>query len=97
VLHQGEAFLAQHFVLRDLARYIGDRRTGPGGSGGPFRVAAAGAPRVTGLRDLVAHDLLPELGFQYGHCGAGRLISLRHGFVTTRQFPPSDAPLGPHP
>src|SRR5580704_997190 len=59
VLHQCETFLAQDFVIGNLAGNEGNRCLGPGGARGPLRVAAAGTPRMTGLRDLIWHGCSP--------------------------------------
>src|SRR5580704_13366319 len=60
VLHQGETFLAQDFVIGNLAGNEGDRCRGSGGARSPLRVAAAGTSRVSGLRDLIWHECSPE-------------------------------------
>src|SRR4029077_17047047 len=59
VLHQREAFLAQDFVVRDLARNVRDRRSRASRPRSPLRVAAAGTARVTGLCVLFVHRHLP--------------------------------------
>src|ERR1700730_4602734 len=61
VLHQCETFLAQDFVIGNLASNEGNRCPGSGGAGRPLRVAAAGTPRVTGLRALILHACSPDL------------------------------------
>src|SRR3984957_3805167 len=61
VLHQCETFLAQDFVIGNLAGNEGNRCPGSGGARSPLRVAAAGTPRVTGLRDLIWHGCSPDL------------------------------------
>src|SRR5580704_17671682 len=61
VLHECETFLAQDFVIGNLAGNEGNRCPGPGGARSPLRVAAAGAPRVTGLRDVIWHGCSPDL------------------------------------
>jgi hypothetical protein len=69
VFHQREAFLAQDLVERDLAGNVGNRRSRAGGAGGPFRIAAAGTPCVTGLRILLVHRRSPSTDSQVWSLG----------------------------
>ena len=55
VLHEREAFLAQHLVIRNLARDVRDGGGRAGGTRGAFRVSAAGTPSGTGCRLWLLH------------------------------------------
>ena len=70
VLEQRESFLAQYFVVGNLACDVGYRRSGTRGPGCPLRIATAGAPRMTGRprvagwRVLLVHSRSPETDFE---------------------------------
>src|SRR5450631_4168526 len=76
---QREALLAQDLVVGNIARDVGDRGGGAGGTRSPLRIAAAWAARVTGLRLWLIQGRSPE------RC-EGPLIPAprRHGFTALR-------------